>query len=44
LNRPILLGLHPHADGTIRSPHATTLIEHQLEALLATTELLTPRE
>lgn len=36
-----LLGLHPHADGTLRGPHATTLIEHQLNALLAATDLLT---
>lgn len=36
-----MLDLHPHADGTLRGPHATT---HQLDALLATTGLLTPRE
>jgi hypothetical protein len=39
-----LLGLHPHADGTLRSPQATRLAEHQLNALFKTVEKLTKCE
>jgi hypothetical protein len=35
-----LLGLHPHADGTLRTPESTTLAERQLTALLHTAGLL----
>jgi hypothetical protein len=38
-----LLGLQPHADGTLRGPHATALIERQLNALFASTDLPRPR-
>lgn len=31
-----MLGLHPHADSTLRGPEAATLAEHQLSALLDT--------
>jgi hypothetical protein len=36
-----ILGLHPHADGTLRAPHATTLADRQLNALLDASGLLT---
>lgn len=39
-----LLGLHPHADGALRGPQAPALVEHQLDALLGTTSLVTSRE
>lgn len=35
-----LLGLHPQADGTLRGPESTTLIERQLTALLRPVGLL----
>ena len=35
-----LLGPHPHADGTLRTPESTTLAERQLTALLHTAGLL----
>ncbi|WP_204015041.1 hypothetical protein [Virgisporangium aurantiacum] len=34
-----MLGLHPHADGTLRGPEAPALAEHQLGALLHTVGL-----
>jgi hypothetical protein len=39
-----MLGLHPHADGTLRSPQAATLADRQLSALLDTIGLLATRE
>ncbi|WP_091082572.1 hypothetical protein [Micromonospora nigra] len=39
-----VLGLHPHADGILRGPEAPALVEHQLEALLLTTGVLTAPE
>ncbi len=36
-----VLGLHPHADGTLRGPHAAHLTQHQLSALCSTVDLLT---
>jgi hypothetical protein len=35
-----VLGLHPHADGLLRGPHATTLAAHQLRRLFRTIGLL----
>jgi hypothetical protein len=35
-----LLGLHPHADGSVRGPEAMSLVESQLTALLGTADLL----
>jgi hypothetical protein len=39
-----MLGLHPHADGTLRGPQAATLADRQLGALLDTIGLLATRE
>jgi hypothetical protein len=39
-----MVGLHPHADGTLRGPHATDLARHQLIALFHTVDLLTTHE
>jgi hypothetical protein len=39
-----LLGLHPHADGTLRGPEAATLVEQQLVALLGTVGVLAAPE
>ena len=44
LARPIrttILGLHPHADGTLRAPEASTLADHQFVALTRTAGVLT---
>lgn len=35
-----VLGLHPHADGTLRGPEACTLADRQLDILLQTTGLI----
>lgn len=35
-----ILGLHPHADGTLRGPHAATFAERQLNTFLATVGVL----
>jgi hypothetical protein len=35
-----LLGMHPHADGSLHSPEATTLAESQLTVLLRTAGVL----
>lgn len=35
-----LLGMHPHADGSLRGPEATSLVESQLTALLGAVDLL----
>jgi hypothetical protein len=35
-----LLGLHPHADGTLRGPESTTLVDEQLAVLLRTAGVL----
>lgn len=37
-----LLGLHPHADGTLRGPQSTTLVSEQLSVLLRTAGVATP--
>jgi len=39
-----LLGLHPHADGTLRAPRAATLAEHQLGTLFRGVGLLAARK
>jgi hypothetical protein len=44
LARPIrttILGLHPHADGTLRGPEASTLADHQFTALARAAGVLT---
>lgn len=38
--RATILGLHPHADGTLRAPEAVTLAVHQLNVLLRTAGVL----
>lgn len=46
LNAPVqatLLGLHPHADGTLRGPESTALAEKQL-GLLARATAVTDRD
>jgi hypothetical protein len=35
--RTTVLGLHPHADGTLRGPHAVELAEQQLHVLFTST-------
>jgi hypothetical protein len=38
------LGLHPHADGTLRGPEAVTIVDRQLGVLLRTAGLIPPRD
>jgi hypothetical protein len=39
-----VLGLHPHADGTLRGPEAATIVNRQLGVLLRTAGVIPPRD